>query len=88
MEDGRYCLVWPQPAPSQQQHQQQVGESASIAASQEQQQHPQQQQQPVSQQQTLLSIGGEACVIDVYGEGAVLPVKEVRAVVQGVLVSL
>lgn len=42
----------------------------------------QQEQQEVQQegtpgQQTLLSVGGDACVIDVYGEGALLPVREV-----------
>lgn len=77
VEDGRYCLVWPTPRTTQNTQQQQ------------QQQGPQQQQQAlqvgqpeqatVLQQQTLLSVGGDACVVDVYGEGALLPVREVSS---------
>lgn len=89
VEEGRYCLVWPRPAAApheeQEQHQrvslqqapgQQQQQDAAAGAGQ---QEVQQLLGTYPQRQTLLSVGGDACVVDVYGEGALLPVREVRA---------
>lgn len=89
VEEGRYCLVWPRPAaaPHEEQQQQQQRVSLQQAPGQQQQQdvvggagqHEVQQLQGIyPRRQTLLSVGGDACVVDVYGEGALLPVREVR----------
>jgi hypothetical protein len=91
VEEGRYCLLWPQPHASQQQRgsqelqqpqqppQQQQQQGLSAPHEQEQPPSSTQQQQQQQQQQTLLSVGGEPCVVDVYGEGALLPVREVSS---------
>jgi hypothetical protein len=79
VEDGRYCLVWPRPQPTQATQQQQQQQQQQEQQQQQQDQQVEQLAQAAAmQQQTLLSVGGDACVVDVYGEGALLPVREVR----------
>lgn len=77
VEEGRYCLVWPRPTGQQQQQQQTLPQPQPQLEAQQRQQPAVQQDEAVTQQQTLLSVGGDACVLDVYGEGALLPVREV-----------